>query len=107
MLLRMRVTPAPNQPSSAVLLPRQVALVARGAAGAVGLALSAMAWGADAAKSLNFAAPAPTPASAPSTFPIVPSSTGLEFIDTSFENASPIWYEQATDGTILVHLLYD
>jgi hypothetical protein len=43
----------------------------------------------------------------PSTFPIVPDTTGLEFIDTSFENASPIWYEQATDGTILVHLLYD
>jgi hypothetical protein len=32
---------------------------------------------------------------------------GLEFIDTSFENASPLWYEAATDGTVLVHLLYD
>ena len=32
---------------------------------------------------------------------------GLEFIDTSFENASPLWYETASDGTILVHLLYD
>lgn len=47
------------------------------------------------------------PVSAPSAFPIVPRSTDLEFIDTSFENASPLWYEQATDGTILVHLLYD
>ena len=33
--------------------------------------------------------------------------TGLEFIDTGFENASPLWYEVAPDGTILVHLLYD
>jgi hypothetical protein len=53
--------------------------------------------------SLHAAAQTP----APSAFPIVPNSTGLEFIDTSFENASPLWYEQAADGTILVHLLYD
>jgi len=32
---------------------------------------------------------------------------GLEFIDTSFENASPLWYERDDDGTIQVHLLYD
>ena len=31
----------------------------------------------------------------------------LEFIDSSFENASPVWYEIASDGTVLVHLLYD
>lgn len=31
----------------------------------------------------------------------------LEFIDTSFENASPLWYEIAGDGTIMVNLLYD
>src|SRR5688572_29196608 len=31
----------------------------------------------------------------------------LEFIDTSFENASPVWYEFAQDGTVFVHLLYD
>jgi hypothetical protein len=31
----------------------------------------------------------------------------LEFIDVSFENASPVWYEFATDGTVVVHLLYD
>ena len=31
----------------------------------------------------------------------------LEFIDTSFENASPVWYEIETNGTIQVHLLYD
>jgi hypothetical protein len=32
---------------------------------------------------------------------------GLEYIDTSFENASPLWYEAGPDGAILVHLLYD
>jgi hypothetical protein len=37
----------------------------------------------------------------------VPSTPGLEFIDTSFENASPLWYEFAADGTVVVHLLYD
>ena len=31
----------------------------------------------------------------------------MEFIDTSFENASPVWYEFAPDGTVLIHLLYD
>ncbi len=39
--------------------------------------------------------------------PIVPRITGLDYIDTSFENASPVWYEQAPDGAIVVHLLYD
>jgi hypothetical protein len=34
-------------------------------------------------------------------------ANGLEYIDTSFENASPLWYEAAPDGTVLVHLLYD
>ena len=33
--------------------------------------------------------------------------SGLEFIDTSFENASPLWYESAPDGTIQVYLIYD
>lgn len=32
---------------------------------------------------------------------------GLDFIDTSFENASPAWYERDGDGTIQIHLLYD
>ncbi len=35
------------------------------------------------------------------------SPTNLVYIDTSFENASPLWYEFGEDGTILVHLLYD
>lgn len=33
--------------------------------------------------------------------------SGLEYIDTSFENASPLWYDFADDGTVQVHLLYD
>ncbi len=35
------------------------------------------------------------------------ANSPLQFIDTSFENASPVWYETAEDGTIQVHLLYD
>jgi hypothetical protein len=31
---------------------------------------------------------------------------GFEFIDTSFENASPLWYDVA-DGVIRLHLIYD
>ncbi|HUS37449.1 MAG TPA: M14 family zinc carboxypeptidase [Verrucomicrobiae bacterium] len=31
----------------------------------------------------------------------------LQFIDTSIENASPLWYETGPDGVIRVHLLYD
>jgi len=31
----------------------------------------------------------------------------IDFIDTSFENASPAWYERDADGTIQIHLLYD
>ncbi len=37
----------------------------------------------------------------------VPNIEGLDFIDTSFENASPLWYEPGPDETVLVHLLYD
>ena len=35
------------------------------------------------------------------------SAAGLEFINTGFENASPLWYEFAPDGAIRVYLLYD
>lgn len=31
----------------------------------------------------------------------------LAFIDTSIENASPVWYEQDADGVYQVYLLYD
>lgn len=34
-------------------------------------------------------------------------AAGLQFIETSFENASPLWYETAADGTINIHLVYD
>lgn len=33
--------------------------------------------------------------------------SGLHFIDTSFENASPLWYEGDTNGTVGLHLVYD
>src|SRR5215467_2400612 len=32
---------------------------------------------------------------------------GFEFIDTGFENASPLWYEFTHEGVIQVHLIYD
>ncbi len=32
---------------------------------------------------------------------------GFEFINTGFENASPLWYDFARDGSIQVHLVYD
>src|SRR6478672_7484313 len=34
------------------------------------------------------------------------ANTGLEFIDTGFENASPLWYE-VVDGVVRINLLYD
>ncbi|MBI2947677.1 MAG: peptidase M14 [Verrucomicrobia bacterium] len=46
-------------------------------------------------------------AAEPSKSPVVVTSHPLEFIDTSFENASPVWYDFAPDGTVQVHLLYD
>src|SRR5688572_21996026 len=51
--------------------------------------------------------PAAEAAKASPVSPIVRPLVGLEFIDTSFENASPLWYEQAPDGTIVLNLLYD
>lgn len=36
-----------------------------------------------------------------------PPQEGLAFIDTSFENASPLYWEPDPDGTIQVYLLYD
>jgi hypothetical protein len=33
--------------------------------------------------------------------------SGLEFIDSTFENASPLWYDLAADGTIQIQLQYD
>jgi hypothetical protein len=36
-----------------------------------------------------------------------PLASLVEFIDTGFENASPLWYDTADDGTLRVHLVYD
>ena len=46
-------------------------------------------------------------AAEPVRSPVVATNHPLEFIDASFENASPVWYAFAPDGTVLVHLLYD
>jgi hypothetical protein len=47
------------------------------------------------------------PLTAPAADKLAENKTGLEFIDTSIENASPLWYEFAPDGTVVVNLLYD
>lgn len=39
--------------------------------------------------------------------PAAPAPDELAFIDTSIENASPLWYERDDDGVYQVHLLYD
>src|SRR5207244_1406103 len=46
-------------------------------------------------------------AAEPAKSPVTVTNHPLEFIDTSFENASPVWYEFTPDGKVLVHLLYD
>src|SRR6266851_7709058 len=46
-------------------------------------------------------------AAEPAKSPDAVTNHPLEFIDTSFENASPVWYEFAPDGAVLVYLLYD
>jgi hypothetical protein len=43
----------------------------------------------------------------PASPPTTAANHPLQFIDTSFENASPAWYHFAADGTVQVHLLYD
>ncbi len=35
------------------------------------------------------------------------SRAAVDFVDTSFENASPLWYDLAADGSVQIHLLYD
>jgi hypothetical protein len=35
------------------------------------------------------------------------ADSGFDYIDTGFENASPLWYDFGADGAIQVHLLYD
>jgi hypothetical protein len=67
----------------------------------LGLAVRLEAASAPVGKAAPIASPGAVAA------PRVTNSSGLEFIDTSFENASPVWYEEAEDGTIRVRLLYD
>ena len=44
---------------------------------------------------------------APRQEPAAPGeAAGLEFIDTSFENASPLWYD-VVDDVVRLHLIYD
>lgn len=49
----------------------------------------------------------PTPVSVSEAAGSVRVDTGFEFVDTGFENASPLWYEIAADGVIQLHLVYD
>lgn len=46
-------------------------------------------------------------ANPPVSQPLVRAPDGFEFIDTSFENGSPLWYDFSPDAVINVHLLYD
>ena len=45
-------------------------------------------------------------ATAPASAQTAPAAQ-VEFVDTGFENASPLWYDTADDGTIQIHLVYD
>jgi len=73
------------------------------------------AFAADSAKQASGSAAASSSADAgsksaqkgTSSLRFVRNTTGLEFIDSSFENASPVWYEEASDRSIQVHLRYD
>ena len=53
------------------------------------------------------ALPATSVSQAAGQSPVPPASAmGLEYIDTSFENASPLWYD-VVDNVVRIHLLYD
>jgi len=43
----------------------------------------------------------------PQTPAVQRAAPDLHFIDTGFENASPLWYSVAADGTVEINLLYD
>lgn len=70
----------------------------------------ALAWSVRAAfvavivlsATLRAAAPATAPVTGPTTRPAV-----VDFVNTSFENASPLQWETAADGALNVYLLYD
>lgn len=70
------------------------------------IAVLSLAW--LAAHPALLAAQAPTAPGEPVPAAAPPARIpGLDFIDSNFEHASPLWYEPATDGSVLVHLLYD
>ena len=43
----------------------------------------------------------------PASTATIPAKPVIDFVDTSFENASPLWYEFDKAGTLQLHLLYD
>jgi len=65
----------------------------------LGLGLVGLGCGAKAASTLQEAISGPKDTRE--------KSLGLDFIDTSFENASPVWYDFGRDGSVGVYLLYD
>jgi hypothetical protein len=44
---------------------------------------------------------------APRLQPVSGIRAAVDFVDTSFENASPLWYDFAADGSVQIYLLYD
>ena len=48
-----------------------------------------------------------TASAAPAAAPTNSIETGLQYINTSFENASPLYWETDTNGRIHLHLVYD
>lgn len=48
-----------------------------------------------------------TPAVAAGGVSIEGAASGLDYIDTGFENASPLWYNITPEGNIEINLLYD
>jgi len=69
---------------------------------ACAVAQTIAAFSASAVESAHTFSPLP-----PITTPLRSTNSALEFIDTSFENASPLWYDFGPDGIINIHLLYD
>ena len=53
---------------------------------------------------LPFGPAGPIQAAEPKRVPVHPD---LHYINTSFENASPLWWEADADGAIQIHLVYD
>jgi hypothetical protein len=65
-----------------------------------------MFWGAFLAISLLSGCPVQS-VRAQNKSDVASGQSEFEYIDTSFENASPVWYEVASDGVVRVHLSSD